>query len=149
MVKSIAMKKIILPIYLSILLFSSAYAQNPNKDYYLEKSHNQRTTGWVLTGIGGAMIIGGSIAFGQNFEVFGPGGESEAIVIAAGGIIAGVGVIQLVKASKNKIRAGVSFNNYLNPIIDFDKIGLTKSAMVNATFCINLQRTKKTKLMSY
>ena len=143
------MKKLILTTCASILLFSHAYTQNPSKEYYLEKSHDQRATGWILTGIGGAMIIGGSIAFGENFEVFGPGGESEAVIVAAGGIIAGVGIIQLIKASKNKIRAGLSFNNYFKPIGNFEKIGLRKSPMLSGTLCINLQRTKKTKLMSY
>ena len=143
------MKKIILTFCSFAFLLNQTFAQNHNQDYYLDKSHSQRTTGWILTSIGGAMIIGGSIAFSENFEIFGPGGESEAIIIGAGTVITGVGVIQLIKASKNKIRAGVSINNYMKPTLNNGKIEFSKNALLNGTLCISLSKTKRTSLMSY
>ena len=143
------MKKFLLSVCSFALIFNQAFAQNHNQEFYLDKSHSQRTTGWILTSIGGAMIIGGSIAFAENFEIFGPGGESEAIIVGAGTVMAGIGVIQLIKASKNKIRAGVSINNYMKPTLNNGKMEFSKNALLNGTVCISLSKTKRTSLMSY
>lgn len=79
-----------------------------DRDYYLHKSKNQRTAAWILTGAGAAMAIGGGIGFNENFELFGPGGETEAGIMVAGIAMAAAGVAFHIIATGNKQKADLA-----------------------------------------
>jgi hypothetical protein len=93
----------------ALLLLVQATAQEPlvvkDKQYYLNKSKSQKTTAWILGGAGTAMVIGGAIAFGRNFELFGPGGETEALIMVAGVPVALASIPFFISAAKNKGKA--------------------------------------------
>lgn len=67
------MKRIIF--FLAFLAFTvnsfGQTMQNPNfsKDYYLQKSKNQKNTGWVLLGGGVVMSVAGVIGFSNSFDI--------------------------------------------------------------------------------
>jgi hypothetical protein len=143
------MKKNLVSIGLLLLLFISSYGQkiSGDKEIYRQKSQDQKTAGWVLTGLGSAMIIGGSIAFSQNFEVFGPGGESEAVIIGLGTAITAVGIIMLVKSKINKTRAEAFIYPKLYPYPNATVFN--KPMGIEGRLCINLEKQKAKNWMRY
>ena len=78
-----------------------------SKEYYLQKSKNKKTAAWILLGGGTAMMVGGLIAFGNNWD------NSDSYTatdisgfFAIGGFFADIVSIPFfVSAHKNKIRA--------------------------------------------
>ena len=105
---------------LAFLLLLRAAAQEPvivkDKQYYLDKSKSQKTAAWIFAGAGTAMIIGGAIGFSQNFEVFGPGGETEALIMVAGVPVALASIPFFISASRNKGRAEAMAGPVLQPV---------------------------------
>jgi hypothetical protein len=67
-----------------------------NKIYYLNKSKNQKTAGWVM--LGGGVVIGvvGAILFSENFEIFSDKNDASAntggalFFIGAGSILGSI-----------------------------------------------------------
>lgn len=60
--KGIVMKKICISLLALCLAWQVAAQEQPalkDRDYYLTKSRNQKTTGWILAGAGVAMMLGG------------------------------------------------------------------------------------------
>ena len=100
-------RKLAVVLLLTVGLSCLAQQSQPVKDkaYFLEKSKNQRTAAWVLTGVGAGMTIGGAIGFNQNFELFGPGGETEAAIMVVGVGVLGAGIIMHIIATSNKQKA--------------------------------------------
>ncbi len=101
--------------FLACFLFVlSLYSQEisghaSNRDYYLQKSKRQNTTGGILLGVGTTMTIVGLIGFNENFKIFEPGGNDRAADIY--GFIAVTGIVMdlvsipvFVAASRNKRR---------------------------------------------
>ena len=105
---------------LTLAFFLEAMAQQQlvvkDKAYYLNKSKNQKTAAWILAGLGGAMMVGGAIGFAQNFEVFGPGGETEAAIMIAGAPVALASIPFFISAARNKGRAEVLVGPQLQPL---------------------------------
>lgn len=92
-----------------------------DKQYYLEKSKRQRTTGWVLAGMGTAMIVVGAITFNQNFNIDwtsegSGGGDIEGWVMVLGVPVALSSIPFFVSASKNKGRAEMMAGPGVQPI---------------------------------
>lgn len=88
-------------------IFSQNFTdQNQIKDFYLEKSKNQNTTGWVLLGAGTALIIGGAYAFDKSWD-----NESATVTDISGfailaGVIADIACIPFfISAGRNKKKA--------------------------------------------
>lgn len=99
-------KLVLLPLMLAALI--SVAQQTPvqkDRAYFLQKSKNQRTAAWILTGAGTAMAIGGGIGFSENFNLFGPGGEAEAGIMLAGGLMVAAGVAMHIIATNSKQKA--------------------------------------------
>lgn len=105
------MKKVIT--LLALLIISmNLYSQKTtelmsSKDYYLQKSKNQFTTGWVLLGTGTTMAVVGVIGFDKNFVIFGEGGNAKkadtyGYIMLAGLVMDIVSIPVLISASKNK-----------------------------------------------
>lgn len=105
------MKKILVLLPLLMATLISIAQQAPvqkDRAYFLQKSKNQRTAAWILTGAGAAMAIGGGIGFNENFNLFGPGGETEAGIMVAGGLMVAAGVALHIIATKNKEKADLA-----------------------------------------
>src|SRR5258705_12673666 len=114
------MKKIILFIMLLILSVSSFSQQTNsrpvlNKQDYLKKSKNQKTTAWVLLGSGAALILVGDLIGNSKESSFDDAGAG--VVIAGAGVLSMLGSIPLFIASgKNKRKAmSMSFKNEMMP----------------------------------
>lgn len=102
------MKKTLILLPLILTGFLSVAQQTPvqkDRAYFLQKSKNQRIGAWILTGAGAAMAIGGGIGFNENFSLFGPGGETEAGIMVAGGLMVAAGVALHIIATNSKQKA--------------------------------------------
>ncbi len=81
------------------------------KEYYLQKSNNQKKAAWVLLGAGAVAAIGGAVWFSETFsiDIFGPDrdpGENTAGFVMLAGLGSMAGSIPLFIASaRNKGRA--------------------------------------------
>jgi len=80
------------------------------KDYYLQKSKSQKTTAWVLIGVGAAAVIAGTIVattlkeqddFDEGVNKLATGGY----LMAAGGVSCLISIPFFVSSGKNKRRA--------------------------------------------
>jgi len=110
------MKKLILLIILSLLtinLFSQTQNLKLSKDDYLQKSKNQKTTGWVLLAGGTTMAVVG-IIIGNNSNLF--DNNNSDFEIGAGLLIVGlatdlVSIPFFISSSSNARKAAtISFN---------------------------------------
>ena len=102
------MKKTLVLLPLLLAAFISMAQQTPvqkDRAYFLQKSKNQRIGAWILTGAGAAMAIGGGIGFNENFNLFGPGGETEAGIMVAGGLMVAAGIALHIIATNSKQKA--------------------------------------------
>jgi len=95
-----------------------------SKQYYLQKSKSQKTTGWILVAGGTTMFVAGGIILAEGIgnevtDAFGGTGESHSgdvilgSVLMLGGIAADVGGFVLFHNSKKNARmaAAISFDN--------------------------------------
>jgi hypothetical protein len=86
----------------------SAQGGNQERDYYLSKSKNQKTMGWIMLGCGTGLFITG-IAVGNkdnndpNELDFGPNFDA-ALWLMGGGLAAGVASIPFFVGSANNAR---------------------------------------------
>jgi len=110
------MKKIIVfavLLIVSVASFSQQTNSHPvlNKQDYLKKSKNQKTTAWVLLGGGAALILVGDLIGNSKESSFSDAGTG--VVIAGIGALSMLGSIPLFIASgKNKRKAmSMSFKN--------------------------------------
>ncbi len=110
------MKRIInllILLLISINLFSQKTIDSLDiKDYYLQKSKNQFTAGWILLGAGATMTIVGGIGFSENFEIFGDNeagmgkkADTYGFIMLAGLIMDIVSIPVLISAIVNKKKA--------------------------------------------
>jgi hypothetical protein len=121
------MKKILAGIAM-VLISISGFSQQKEpvqpytKQGYLQKSKNQKTVGWVLLGVGTAMLVTG-ILVGSSAE---PGegimetstGEDIGIALLVGGLVTDLISIPFFISSANNARkaATLSFNNQKIPV---------------------------------
>ncbi len=105
------MKKILAILLVAFYTVTLAGQDTLTRDYYLQKSKNQKTAAWVLLGGGALMTIGGAIWFNETFsiDIFGEDddpGENTAGFVMIAGVGAMAGSIPLFIASaRNKGRA--------------------------------------------
>lgn len=84
------MKKIFLLMILSAYAFNTFSQQTAKptgtKEYYLEKSSNQKKAGWILLGAGTAAAVVGVIGFNETFNIFSSSSGSDiyGIIFLAG-----------------------------------------------------------------
>lgn len=71
---------------------------------YLQKSKNQKTAAWILTGGGTAMAIGGLVLLTSQTSYF-PSEEVGAVLLAAGGAAIATGIILFSASNRNKKKA--------------------------------------------
>ena len=107
------MKKLLL-IFVLTMISLGGYSQTENqdfsKDYYLQKSKNQRTAGWVLLGAGAGIGIIGAIVSAEALTedwFFGDSKKSDTgLIIGAVGAASSLASIPFfISASKNSRKA--------------------------------------------
>ena len=89
--------------------------QNPTKDFFLQKSKNQKTAGWVLLLSGTAMTVGGSIAFNNSWDSDSYKTTDIYGFITLGGVVADLASIPFfISSGINKRKAGSMEFNFQN-----------------------------------
>lgn len=132
------MKKLILLLALFLMMPNihgqEASKADETKNYYLEKSKNQKTTAWILLGSGTAMAIGGAIGFSENF--WESSADTYGYIMIAGIVADLVSIPFFISASKNKKKAAsLAFNIQNVPYhIDFTKLDQATSVSVRINF---------------
>jgi cytochrome bd-type quinol oxidase subunit 2 len=129
---STIMKKAIC-LLVMISTISSGFCQLKTKEYYLKKSKRQKTTGWILLGVGTVAVIAGATA-----EKSKPSdGSFSNLGIGLGGLLVGViGISALIGSETSKSKAaamaigtqtitapGAGFNVRMQPAVGL-KVGL-------------------------
>jgi hypothetical protein len=105
-------------VLLSMFFCISTFAQKTepshqlSKEDYLRKSKTQKTTAWILTAGGAAMVVTGLVFVGSNWDYFDAEGIGTGLLIGgAAGITGGIILFNASKRNKqNADRAGVTFN---------------------------------------
>ena len=87
-----------------------------NRQYYLEKGKTQKTVAWVLAGTGTILIIGGVAGLMNNNDLFGTGGEVEALMMVGGVPVALASLAFFAMAEKSKAKAEVMVGPILQPV---------------------------------
>lgn len=89
----------------------------PNKDFFLQISKKQNTTGWVLLLSGTAMVVGGAIAFDKSWDEGSATSTDIFGVMVLAGVIADLASIPFfISAGVNKRRAAsLSFDLQNSP----------------------------------
>ena len=119
------MKKIIICLVLLLFGFQS-FSQAPpgstgSKEYYLQKSKNQKKTGWILLAAGTVVAVGGGIGFGNNFDLFQSNTKADIYgSIMAGGIVADLVRIPFFISSGRNSRRGARIS-MSSQLIDFPR----------------------------
>lgn len=116
------MKKIILLLTVALLTFktfSQTIQPAHSKNYYLQKSINQKTTAWVLLGGGTLMAVVGGISFSNNFDVLGSNSSNSGAdaggFLFVGGVLADIASIPFfISAAHNRRRAAMFVFNHQN-----------------------------------
>lgn len=86
-----------------LLVFNFVFSQQKAKEYFLQRSKNQKTTAWILLGTGTAAIITGVIVDNNHNR---EGQYMTGGFIEVGGIICTLTSIPFfISSSKNKRRA--------------------------------------------
>ncbi len=93
-----------------LILAVNLFAQAPEgtKQYYLEKSRNQKTFGWVLLGGGTALAIIGGIGFDKE-GIFSSSADAYGFMFI-GGIVADLASIPLFISSAKNARKAASMS---------------------------------------
>ena len=106
------MKRITLCL-LAIMLFTKSFSQEKGpaltKEYYMQKSKNQKITAWVLLGTGIGMTLGGMAINYSSTD----GGEDQGLWLSyLGGATALTSIPFFISAGKNKRKAAsITFIN--------------------------------------
>jgi len=117
------MKKMIICLVLSTIGFQS-FSQAPvastgSKEYYLQKSKNQKKTAWVLLAAGTVMAVGGGIGFNENWDLFESNTKADIYgSIMAAGIVADLVSIPIFISSGRNARRGARIS-VSSQLIDF------------------------------
>ena len=112
--------------------------QNQIKDFYFEKSKNQKTTGWILLAAGTVLVIAGGYVFDKTWD-----DESYTTTDIAGfviltGVIADlVSIPYFISAGRNKRKAASLSFGYQNIYLRCDNshcIKTTPAFVLNFRF---------------
>ena len=135
--------KIILIIFAFMIVTENIFSQrlldqNQIKNFYLEKSKNQKTTGWILLGAGTALVIGGGYVFDKTWD----DASSTTTDIAGFAILTGViadlaSIPYFIGAGRNKRKAASLSLGYQNIYLRCDNsysIKTTPALILNFKF---------------
>lgn len=108
--------------FLMLFLFSvNAFNQTiPNnefsKEYYLKKSKNQKTTGWILLSGGTLMTVVGVIGFSDSWYSSSNSTTDAYGIIMLGGVVSGLGSIPFFIMSGNNARKAATISLINQPV---------------------------------
>lgn len=108
--------------FLMLLLFSvNAFSQTiPNnefsKEYYLQKSKSQKTTGWILLTGGTIMTVVGAFSFNNSWDDSPNSGTDAYGFIALGGVVSALGSIPFFIMSGNNARKAATISLINQPV---------------------------------
>lgn len=108
--------------FLMLLLFAvNAFSQTiPNnefsKEYYLKKSKNQKTTGWILLSGGTIMTVVGVIGFSDSLYSNSNSTTDAYGFIMLGGVVSGLGSIPFFIMSGNNARKAATISLINQPV---------------------------------
>jgi hypothetical protein len=120
-------------------VFSQRFTdQNQIKDFYLEKSKNQKTAGWILLGAGTALVIGGGYVFDKTWDDTSYTTTDIAGFAILTGVIADlVSIPYFISAGMNKRKAASFSLGYQNIYLRCDNsycIKNTPALVINIKF---------------
>ena len=102
-------------VFSQVTLTPTTKSQQESHDFYMRKSRNNKTVGWVLAGTGSALAIGGIIASAKevtenvlNFET--KLSDTDDILLGAGLACAVASVPFFISAGKNKKKAKIALS---------------------------------------
>lgn len=107
-----------------MLLTINLWSQNTtvvsnSKDYYLQKSSNQKKTGWILLGGGAVLATIGGIGFSENFGIFTDNATGDGYgFMFLTGVISGLSSIPFFISSGNNARRAATITFYINPSLN-------------------------------
>jgi len=130
------MKKMMLLLTVSLFaLVTYSQSLNPTltKDYYLQKSKKQKTTGWVLFTGGTTMAVIGGLVFSDHFDYGSDAATDASSFLVLGGVFLDLLSIPffISSASNTRKAASISFNTQKlllpqhNIFIPKHQVGLT------------------------
>ncbi|MFV5686366.1 hypothetical protein ACM55I_13060 [Flavobacterium sp. GB2R13] len=108
--------------FLILFLFTvNAFSQTiPNnefsKEYYLKKSKNQKTTGWILLSGGTIMTVVGAIGFSDSWYSNSNATADAYGFIMLGGVVSGLGSIPFFIMSGNNARKAATISLINQPV---------------------------------
>nr|WP_314897286.1 hypothetical protein [uncultured Flavobacterium sp.] len=109
--------------FLMLLLFAvNAFSQTiPNnefsKEYYLQKSKSQKTTGWVLLSGGAIMTVVGVIGFSDSYDIFDSNSKTDTYgYLMLGGAVSCLGSIPFFIMSGNNARKAATISLINQPV---------------------------------
>ena len=131
------MKRITLCL-LAIMLFTKSFSQEKGpaltKEYYMQKSKNQKITAWVLLGTGIGMILGGMAINYSSTD----GGEDQGLWLSyLGGATALTSIPFFISGHKNKKRAlSVAVSNQKNYFLSQNNIAFKPQPVISLTITL-------------
>ncbi|MFV5702655.1 hypothetical protein ACM55F_12360 [Flavobacterium sp. XS2P12] len=108
--------------FLILLLFTvNAFSQTIpdnefSKEYYLKKSKNQKTTGWILLSGGTIMTVVGVIGFSDSWYSSSNATTDAYGFIMLGGVVSGLGSIPFFIMSGNNARKAATISLINQPV---------------------------------
>ncbi len=116
-----------------MLLTTNLWSQNTivvsnSKEYYLQKSNNQKKTGWILLGGGAVLATVGGIGFSENFGIFTDNATGDGYgFMFLTGVISGLSSIPFFISSGNNARRAATITFYLNPSLNANSNSLVQN----------------------
>ena len=101
----------------SVNAFNQTIPNNEfSKEYYLKKSKNQKTTGWILLSGGTLMTVVGVIGFSDSWYSSSNSTTDAYGIIMLGGVVSGLGSIPFFIMSGNNARKAATISLINQPV---------------------------------
>ena len=115
------MKKIIFITTALLFTLKVACQTVPNteftKDYYLQKSKNQKTAAWILLSVGSTMTVVGVIGFSSTFDDWSDNSTDAYGYLMLGGPLVALGSIPFFISSGSNARKAATLSLNYQPIL--------------------------------
>ncbi|PKB17654.1 hypothetical protein [Flavobacterium sp. 5] len=125
------MKKFIFLTTALLFMIKVASQTTPNneftKDYYLQKSKNKKTTGWVLLSAGVGITIVGVIGFSSTFDDWNNDSTDAYGYLMLGGPLVALGSIPFFISSGSNARKSATLSINYHPILTPNQISVAQN----------------------
>ncbi|TRX00393.1 hypothetical protein [Flavobacterium gawalongense] len=104
--------------FLMLLLFTTnAFSQEFSKEYYLQKSKSQKSTGWILFTGGTIMTVVGAFSFNNSWDDSSNSGTDAYGFVMLGGVASVLGSIPFFIGSGKNARKAATISFINQPIL--------------------------------